>query len=150
MRRLKLSVDDVRAYRGTRASFIFFITLNSLATLRSLAHIFLPDGGAGSIAGLDTEVAGGQNIIAMFGQWGLAQLLLALAMWGVIFYARGLVPLGLVFASLDWGGRLLVGSLKPLEVLDSPPGAFGSYILFPLCLLALWFAFPREGKPSTA
>lgn len=104
----------------------------------------MPDGGAGIIAGLETEVAGGSNIIAMFGQWGLAQLLLALAMWIVIFYARALVSLGLVFSTLDWGGRILVGLLKPIEVLNPPPGEYGSYILLPLCLIALWFSFPEK------
>jgi hypothetical protein len=118
--------------------------------LRSLAHIFLPDGGASSIAGLDTSVPGGQNIIAMFEQWGLTQLLLAIGMWLIILFGRALVPLGLLFSSLDWGGRVLVGLLKPIEVLDSPPGEIGSLILFPLCLVALWFSFPRRASIKSA
>lgn len=93
---------------------------------------------------METEVAGGQNLIAMFGQWGLAQLLLSVGMWILIFYARALVPLGLLFSALDWGGRILVGSIKPIEVLNPPPGEYGSYIFLPLCLIALWFAFPKK------
>lgn len=131
-------------YKGSKASLIFFVILTAVSTFRSLAHIFLPDGGARSIAGLETEVAGGENIIAMFGQWGLAQLLLALAMWIVIANAKALVPLGLIFSTLDWGGRILIGSLKPIEVLTPPPGEYGSYILLPLCLIALWFSFPKK------
>lgn len=149
MRSFRFRPGNLVRYGGTRASLIFFIALTTLATFRSLAHIFLPDGGAMSIAGLDTDVAGGQNIVAMFGQWGWAQLLLALGMWLIIIYGRALVPLGLVFSSLDWGGRILVGLLKPIEVLDPPPGEFGSYILFPLCLLALWFSFPRQSAEKT-
>lgn len=123
---------------------MFFVALTALSTFRSLAHIFLPDGGAGSIAGLETDIAGGQNVIAMFGQWGLAQLLLALGMWILVFYAKALVPLGLMFSVLDWGGRILVGLIKPIEVSNPPPGEYGSYILLPLCLIALWFAFPKK------
>lgn len=148
MRNLTLRFTDLNQYRGSKASLVFFIALTALSTLRSLAHILLPDGGAGSIAGLETEVAGGENIIAMFGQWGLAQLLLALVMWMVIFYAKALIPLGLIFSSLDWGGRILVGLLKPIEVMDPPPGEYGSYILFPLCLIALWFSFPKKTANS--
>lgn len=144
MRSLTLRFPDLRDYRGSKASLFFFIALTALSTLRSLAHIFLPDGGAGSIAGLETEVAGGENIIAMFGQWGLGQLLLALVMWLVIIYAKALVPLGLIFSSLDWGGRILIGVIKPIEVMDPPPGEYGSYVLLPLCLIALWFSFPKK------
>jgi hypothetical protein len=46
-------------------------------TMRSLIHLLLPDGGAQSIATIDVHVAGGSDIVAMFGQWGAIQLLLA-------------------------------------------------------------------------
>jgi hypothetical protein len=111
-----------------------------------LISIFLPDGGAGSIAGMDVEVEGGNNIIAMFGQWGFSQLLLAGLMWVIIFKQRHLVPLALLFQTLDWGGRILVGLLKPVEIASTPPGEVGSYILFPLCVIALWFSMPRAKR----
>jgi hypothetical protein len=41
-------------------------------------HIFAADGGANSIAGIAVDVEGGANIVAMFGQWGASQLLLAM------------------------------------------------------------------------
>jgi hypothetical protein len=120
--------------------------LTTVATGRSLAHIFLPDGGAGSIAGMDVEVEGGNNIIAMFGQWGFSQLLLAGLMWVIIFKQRQLVPLALLFQTLDWGGRILVGLIKPVEIASTHPGEIGSYILFPLCVIALWFSMPRAKR----
>ena len=90
-------------------SLIFLIALTTITTLRSLAHIFLPDGGANSIAGLDVSVAGGNNLIAMFAQWGYTQLLLSVMMWGVIIFARNLLPFALLVQTLDWGGRILIG-----------------------------------------
>lgn len=149
MRSVTLNVSDLKNYGGTQASLVFFVAITALSSLRSLAHIFLPDGGAGSIAGLATEGPAGYNIIAMFGQWGWSQLLLAVGMWLIVFYARALVPMGLLFASLDWGGRMLVGLLKPLEVVDSPPGQIGNYLLFPACVIALWFALPGTPKSNS-
>ena len=124
-------------------SLIFLIALTTVTTLRSLAHIFLPDGGANSIAGLDVSGAGGNNLIAMFAQWGYTQLLLSVMMWGVIFFARNLLPFALLVQTLDWGGRILIGLMKPVEVASAPPGEVGSYILWPLCLLALWFSLRK-------
>ena len=138
--------SDANEYRGSRLSFLFLVVLTAVATGRSLAHIFLPDGGAQSIAGMDVEVEGGNNIIAMFGQWGFSQLLLAGLMWVIIFKHRQLVPLALLFQTLDWGGRILVGLLKPVEIASAPPGEIGSYILFPLCVIALWFSMPRAKR----
>lgn len=124
-------------------SLIFLIVLTTVTTLRSLAHIFLPDGGANSIAGLDVSGAGGNNLIAMFAQWGYTQLLLSVMMWGVIIFARNLLPFALLVQTLDWGGRILIGLMKPVEVASAPPGEIGSYILWPLCLLALWFSLRK-------
>ena len=127
-------------------SLIFLIVLTTVTTLRSLAHIFLPDGGANSIAGLDVSGAGGNNLIAMFAQWGYTQLLLSVMMWGVIFFARNLLPFALLVQTLDWGGRILIGLMKPVEVASPPPGEIGSYILWPLCLVALWFSLPKRAS----
>ena len=150
------SLRDVRTltlkmsagYQGTKFSLVFLIVLTTVTTLRSLAHIFLPDGGANSIAGLDVSVAGGSNLIALFAQWGYTQLLLSVMMWGVIVFARYLVPFALLVQTLDWGGRILVGLMKPVEVASPPPGEIGSYILWPLCLIAVWFALPKKAASS--
>ncbi len=134
-------------YQGTKFSLVFLIVLTTVTTLRSLAHIFLPDGGANSIAGLDVSVAGGSNLIALFAQWGYTQLLMSVMMWGVIVFARYLVPFALLVQTLDWGGRILIGLMKSVEVASPPPGEIGSYILWPLCLIAVWFALPKKVHP---
>ncbi len=43
--------DPTDGYQGSRGSRIFLIALTVLTTGRSLAHMFLDDGGANSIAG---------------------------------------------------------------------------------------------------
>ena len=136
-------------YQGTRVSLWFLIALTVLTTARSLVHVFAPDGGSSSIAGIDVSVAGGDNIVAIFAQWGWSQLLLALAGWVVIVRYRFLVPAVLLLQLLDWGGRALVGVMKPL-VLDAPaPGEIGNLIFAPLVAIALWFSLPRRDDAAT-
>ena len=144
MRKLITKFEMKPGYQGSRFSLIFLVLLTSITSLRSLAHVFLPDGGANSIAGLDVSVSGGSNLIAMFAQWGYTQLLLSVMMWGILIFARSLVPFALLVQTLDWGGRILVGQMKPVEVASPPPGEIGSYILLPLCLIALWFSLPKR------
>lgn len=137
-------------YRGTTISFWFTVLLAVVTTARSLAHMFLPDGGAGVIAGLDTSVAGGDNLIAIFAQWGLEQLLLSLVAWVIIWRYRHLIPFALLLQLLDWGGRIGIGLMKPVVVDNPPPGEIGSYIALPLVAIALWFALPRKSASGGA
>ena len=75
--------------------------------------MFRKDGGANSIAGIDLDV---QNIVAIFAQWGLEQLLLASLAWLALLRYRGLIPLILLINLLDNIGRILVGRSKPLKI----------------------------------
>jgi len=132
-------------YEGPRPPYYFLILVAVASTLRSLIHMFLADGGAGLIAGIDTGVTGGRNIIAMFGQWGASQLILALLYWLVIVRYRSLTPLMLAVVTLEQLLRLVVGQFKPLEVASPPPGALGSELLLPVTIIALvWSIWPRR------
>ena len=57
-------------YQGSSMSYYFFALVTMMSTFRSLVHIFRSDGGATTIARIPTNVEGGQNIKAIFGQWG--------------------------------------------------------------------------------
>ena len=137
--------DPASGYRGTRWSLWLLVALTSVTVFRSLVHVLASDGGAGSIAGLDVQVEGGANLIALFGQWGWTQTLLALVGVVVLARYRFLVPFAWLLQALDWGGRALVGQLKPLVVDVPPPGAIGNAVFLPLALVALWFALPKLG-----
>lgn len=124
-------------YSGPKVAFYFLILIAAVSTARSLVHIFAADGGAGSIAGIAVDVAGGENIIAMFAQWGVSQLVLALVYWLVILRYRYLTPLALLAVVLEQVLRIGAGQIKPLDVAAPPPGAIGSELVLPLALVAL-------------
>lgn len=139
--------DPPDGYRGSQASLVLLALLTIVSTVRSLIHVFAPDGGAASIAGLDVQVEGGRNLIALFAQWGWVQLLLALTTIVILLRYRFLVPFAWTLVALEWGGRLLLlAPLKPLVVAAPPPGAVGNAVFFPLALLGLWASLPpRKG-----
>lgn len=130
-----------RDYTGPRSAFVFLVIISIVSTIRSLIHILSADGGATSIAGIPIDVAGGHNIVAIFGQWGASQLILALMYWLVIIRYRFLVPAMLGLTLVEQLLRLGVGQIKPIvEVIRAPPGAIGSLVLLPLTVIALWIS----------
>lgn len=89
---------------------------------RSAIHLFTADGGAESIAGIDTWGPGGNNVIAIFHQWGAIQLLLAALMLVLFFTYKGLTPLVILFLACDAPMRSLAGQMSELETSHTPPG----------------------------
>jgi len=94
-----------------------------VAIVRSCIHLFSADGGAQSIAGIDTAVEGGNNIIALFHQWGAIQLILAVLL--AVFFIRypGLTPLVLLALAADPVLRDIAGKIMPITSTGTPPGA---------------------------
>ena len=130
-------------YRGTAASFWVLVAMTALATGRSLVHIFARDGGAKSIAGIEVSGIAGDNLVHLFAQWGLEQLLLAIVAWIIITRYRFLVPATLLLQLADWGLRSIIGEFKPLIADGTPPGAIATFIFVPILAVALWFSLPR-------
>ena len=110
-----------------------------VAVVRSGIHLFAPDGGAQSIAGIDTSVAGGDNIIAIFHQWGATQLLLALFLVLLFFCYPGLTPLILASLAMDPVVRAVAGHVKAVTTEGTPPGESLNWAAFFL-LTALFTA----------
>lgn len=124
---------------GSRIPLYLLILTASIGTVRSCIHVFSPDGGAGSIAGMDLS-AGAAGIIFAFALWGSEQLIYAILQWVVILRYRSLVPLMWAVQLLEVLGRMLVGSLKPITFAHTPPGAYGNYIFLILSVLMLALA----------
>ncbi len=117
---------------------------------RSAIHLFSGDGGAESIAGIDTKVEGGKNIIAIFHQWGAIQLLLVAVLITLFFAFKGLTPLVILFLSLDAPMRAIAGQMSDLQTSHTPPGAALNWPVFwSLVLLFIASLFKNRSKAQS-
>ena len=141
--------SDPTRYDGPAVARWVTTFLLVVITIRSLVHLFSPDGGAHSIATIDTSVAGGNNIIAIFGQWGASQLLLVGALWVLLLRYRGLIPFILSVLLMEPFLRGLSGHLKPISTLVTAPGAALNWYVVPVVAVTLYLALctAEERKP---
>ncbi|MGD0171909.1 MAG: hypothetical protein ABSB81_07275 [Halobacteriota archaeon] len=94
-------------FQGYKIAAIVFLLIALFTLIRSCIHIFAPDGGASTIAGINTSVAGGSNIISLFALWGLSQLLMGFVFLVVFFRYKSLIPFMFVLSWLNiQDGRL--------------------------------------------
>jgi hypothetical protein len=132
--------------RGIKLPLYIFILTAVVGTVRSCIHLFAPDGGAGSIAGMDLSVDGASGIVFAFALWGSSQLIYALIQLLVAFRYRSLVPFMWLLVILEILWRELVGHMKPVHFAHTPPGAIGNYVYLPLATLmlapCLWTGVP--------
>jgi len=126
--------------RGTRFPVYLFMLVAIVSAVRSSIHLLAPDGGAGSIAGMDLSVAGAPEIIFSFALWGSAQLIYAFIQLAVAFRYRSLVPF-MYFLFVETLLRMLVGHMKPVTFSHRPPGACANYVTLPLAALMLILSF---------
>ena len=133
-------------YRGARVSAWFLALAGLLTLVPGLIHAFLPDGGAGSIAGLDMGDRR-ELVVALFAWHGATQIAYGLAMIAVALRYRSLTPLFLALFVLEralltlnaWG----LGAAAPSH---RPPEHYGSLagLVLGLVFLALSLR-PRSG-----
>ena len=133
----KLLPDNPTKFEGFRAVRIVTAIYLLVMVVRSCIHLFAADGGAQSIAGIDTSVEGGNNIIAIFHQWGAIQLILAVLLFVLFFRYPGFTPLILLTLVLDPVMRFIAGQMMSLTSTGTPPGEALNGAAF--CLLALLF-----------
>ena len=130
------------ALRILLAIYMFVIVV------RSCIHFFASDGGANSIAGIDISVAGGDNIIAIFHQWGAMQLLLVLLLYVLFFKYPGLTPLIALTLVIEPIFRLISGKIMPVTAEGTPPGeslnGASFYVLAVLFIVSLIEKAPRK------
>src|SRR5215472_842765 len=98
MRLLPPSTND--AYSGALVSAYFLTLFSVLTIVPGCIHTFAPDGGAGTIAGLDLS-QNGPVIIAVFAWAGATQIAFGLATLTVSLRYRSLVPLMLMLAIIE-------------------------------------------------
>ena len=139
-------------YRGHPASAWFLMLAGVLSIIPGCIHFFLPDGGAGVIAGIDLSTRA-ETIIAVFAWLGAMQIPHGIAQLVIGWRYRPLVPLFLALLILERGlmaidGWLLKGAHAAANAAANaahhPPEHFASVITVALAGIALYFAGPRR------
>ena len=143
----KVFPNNPSKFEGFRIIRLIAALYMSVMVARRCVHLFAPDGGAQSIAGIDTSVEGGDNIIAIFHQWGAIQLILAILLFVLFFRYPGLTPLILLTLTLDPVLRFVAGQQMSLTTTGTPPGealnGVAFYLLLVLFLGSLWNKKPN-------
>jgi len=128
------------SFRGNPIAKWVFILITIVTIARSLVHMFVPDGGAQSIATipLDTFSTKGADVVIMvFALWGLSQLIIGIIYGVVLWRYQAFIPLMYLLMILECGMRIVIGVIKPIETTGTPPGAIGNYIIIPLAIAML-------------
>jgi hypothetical protein len=134
-------------YSGSKIALYVFILLSFVSMIRSCIHLLAPDGGAGSIAGIDLANSGAKSIIFAFGLWGLSQVIYAFIQLLVAFRYRTLIPLFYIILIFETVGRMVVGVAKHPIILHTPPGGTANYIILPLAIVMLVLSLWRKNQP---
>lgn len=130
MRLLPPSTND--EYSGSMLSAYFLTLFSMLTIVPGCVHTFAPDGGAGTIAGLDLS-QNGHVIIAVFAWAGATQIAFGLATLIVSLHYRSLVPLMLGLAILERSLHALnAWVIKSAGATHHPPEHYAVLIGLPL------------------
>ena len=119
----KVFPTDPSIFQGSQFVRIIAGLLLFVVVVRSCIHLFTADGGAQRIAGIDTSVEGGKNIIAMFHQWGAIQLVLGALLIVLFFRYPGFTPLIVLTLAFDPVMRFVASRVLSVTSTRTPPGA---------------------------
>ena len=143
----KILPKDPSTYKGHKSIRIITALYLLIVVIRSCVHIFASDGGANSIAGIDVSVEGGDNIIAIFHQWGAIQLILAGLLVVLFFRYPGLTPLVVLTLAIDPIMRALAGQMMSVTSQSTPPGEALNWPAF-FTLVLLFVASLKESSST--
>ena len=132
--------DDVAVYSGPAFVRVVVWVLMALVVARSCVHLFTKDGGAQRIAGVDTSVEGGDNVIAMFHQWGAVQLTLISVLIVIFVRYPGLTSLVILTLALDPVTRSIAAQMRMVTSTRTPPGARLNWPAFVVLVVLLGFS----------
>ena len=127
-------------FRGVKLSQYAFLLITAATIVRSVIHVFAPDGGAQSIATIPLSsyyAEAAATIIFMFSFWGLSQLLMGIVYLGVYVKYKSLIPMMYVLLIVEYAMRIVIGQMKPIVTTGTAPGSVGSWIMVPVCVVLL-------------
>ena len=132
------------AYRGATVSAWFLMLAAALEFVPGCIHYFLPDGGAGVIAGLDLT-HNRQTIVSVFAWVGAIQIPFAMLLFVIGLRYRTFVPLGLLVLILSRSLMAIDGwFFKGAAGGHHPPEHYASPIAVVLALAFLLLALREQ------
>jgi hypothetical protein len=134
-------------YSGSKPSTHFLALIGILTIVPGCIHSFLPDGGAGVIAGLDLDQCGAV-IVAMFAWAGATQIAFGTVLLLAGVRSRALVPGVLTLVLFERGRHALNAWVLPSAgVRHRPPEHYAVLVAFPRLLTALALSLrERNGR----
>jgi hypothetical protein len=138
-------------YQGSLIAKRVFLLVTIVTIGRSFIHAFAPYGGAQSIATIPLDSFtqnGAAAVILIFALWGLSQLLLGFIFIVVLWRYQTLIPFMYLLVIVEYMMRILLGTLKPMEITGTAPGGVGNYIVVPLASIMLFLSL-RSSKRDT-
>ncbi len=127
-------------YRGAPAAAWLLMLTGVLSIIPGCIHYFLPDGGAGVIAGIDLTTRA-TTIIAVFAWLGALQIPHGILQFVIGWRYRPLVRLGLALVIVERGLMAWDGWLgKAAATGHHPPEHYASVVAVLLAALGLWAA----------
>jgi hypothetical protein len=133
-------------YQGKPIAKWVFLIITIVTIVRSLIHMFAPDGGAHSIATIPLDSyreAGAATVISIFSLWGLSQLLMGFVYLVVIWRYQTWIPFMYLLLIVEYAMRLVVGGMKPIETTGTAPGGVANYIIVPLVIIMFVVSLPK-------
>ena len=141
---LPATIDN--QFRGLKLAQYAFLILTIATLVRSLIHVFAPDGGAQSIATIplaNYPADAAAAVILMFSLWGLSQLLMGIVYLVVYFKYKSLIPAMYVLMIVEYAMRIVIGQMKPIVTSGTAPGSIGNWIMVPVCIVLLILSLKR-------
>ena len=146
--RIKILPDVIdNQFRGLKIAQYAFLILTVATLVRSLIHVFAPDGGAQSIATIplasySSDAAAA--VVLMFSLWGLSQLLMGVVYLVVYIRYKSLISAMYVLMIVEYAMRIVVGQMKPIVTSGTAPGSIGNWIMVPVCIVLLVLSLMKE------
>ena len=127
-------------YQGKSIAKWVFLIMTIVTIVRSLIHMFAPDGGAQSIATIPLDSysqAGAAAVILIFSLWGLSQLLMGFVYLVVYWRYQAWIPFMYLLIIVEYSMRIVLGGMKPIAVTGTAPGGVGNLLIVPLAIVML-------------
>ena len=150
--RIKLLPETIdNQFRGMKVAQYAFLVITIATIVRSLIHVFAPDGGAQSIATIPLTsypADAAATVILVFSLWGLSQLLMGVVYLVVYFKYKSLIPAMYVLMIVEYAMRIVIGQMKPIVTSGTAPGSIGNWVMVPVCAGLLAMSLIRSKRAS--